>query len=62
MFGVILQCFDWMPRPLTIICCGVVLVFVIVCLGHIIRSLVDMLLAIKDLFGGLLDKVVGLFR
>lgn len=62
MFGLFLDCFDWMPRPLTIICCGVVLIFMIVCLAHVIRALIDILLAVKDIFGGLLGRVVDLFK
>lgn len=62
MFGLFLECFDWMPLPLTILCCGVVLIFMIVCLGHVIRALIDILRALLDIFGGMFGRVVGLFK
>lgn len=61
MFGLFLESFGWMPPILTILCCGVVLIFMIVCLGHVIRALIDLVRAVIDIFGGLLGRVVGLF-
>lgn len=62
MFGLFFDCFDWLPSPLNIICCGVVLIFMIVCLAHVIRALIDVLRAVVDIFGGLFGGVVGLFK
>ena len=62
MFRLFLDCFDWMPLPLTILCCGVVLIFMIVCLAHVIKFIIDILKMLFDIFGGMLGKVVGLFK
>ena len=54
--------FSWMPPALEIICRTVLIVFLVICLVQIIKLIVDIVLIIKDLFGGLLGKVVGLFK
>lgn len=62
MFGVILNSFAWMPRPLEILCCTVFVVFMVVCLVQVIRFIITIVKMIIDVFGGLFGKVVGLFK
>ena len=62
MLQIFWNLFSWMPPALEIICRTVLIVFLVICLAQIIRFIIDIVKVIIDIGGGLLGKVVDLFK
>lgn len=61
MLDFIVHCFDWLPVPLRLLVGGVISFFVVMILIEIIKVLFKLFQFLKDVFGGLISKVVAFF-
>lgn len=61
LFGFMKACFSWLPVPLYLLVCTVFTIFAVLICIEVIKVIITVLNFIKDVFGGLLMKVVDFF-
>lgn len=61
IFGFFKACFGWLPLPLYLLVSTVFVIFAVLILIEVIKLIITIFNFLKDVFGGLLTKVVDFF-
>lgn len=61
LFGFMKACFNWLPLPLYLLVSTVFTIFAVLILIEVIKLIITIFNFVKDVFGGLLTKVVDFF-
>lgn len=60
-FQFIYATFSWLPMPLYLIVCTIFICFWVIILFQAIKVIIQLFQFLKDIFGGLIAKVVSFF-
>lgn len=61
LFGFMKACFNWLPLPLYLLVSTVFTIFAVLILIEVIKLIITIFDFVKNVFGGLLTKVVDFF-
>lgn len=60
-FQFIYSTFSWLPMPLYLLVCTIFMFFLMIILFQAIKVIIQLLQFLKEIFGGLIAKVVSFF-